>query len=274
MRRIHLFPAALALLVAGVGSAMAFEPSDIYTSQVVVSGQGEANRLTGFGICLERVLTRVTGDVALAGKPEARAAMRRAADFVAAYSYRDRLEGRPIHDEQGSYDRPHNLTCRFRTAPLDKLIGDLGGKPWLMRRPVLAVILDVQKPAARYTVAANNERDLAMRQSFGNASDLIALDVVFPPETAALNLGAIHLDPASPAMKAAAEAAGGDLPLVGRLVWSDADHGWVADWALEQGGAVHHWSVRGVSFDDAFRTALRGAARLLSESGEPLANPP
>ena len=58
-------------------------------------------------------------------------------------------------------------------------------------------------------------------------------------------------------------------PLAGRLTWSDADHGWVADWALEEGGTVHRWSVRGVSFDDAFRTALRGAARILSGSGEP-----
>ncbi|MCM5557596.1 DUF2066 domain-containing protein [Pleomorphomonas sp. JP5] len=270
MRRIPLFSTVIGLLVALAGPVAAFEPSDIYTSQVVVSGQGEANRLTGFGICLERVLTRVTGDAALAGKPEARAAMARAADYVAAYSYRDRLEGRPIHDEQGTYDRPHNLTCRFKAGPLDGLIADLGGKPWLMRRPVLAVFLDVEKPAARYTVAANNERDLAMRQSFGNASNLIALDVVFPPETAALNLDPAHLDPASPVLKQAAEAAGGDLPLAGRLVWSDADHGWVADWALETGGAVHRWSVRGVSFDDAFRVALKGAARILSGSGEPL----
>ncbi len=268
MRRIQLFPPAFLLLAALAGPAAAFEPSDIYTSQVVVSGQGEANRLTGFGICLERVLTRVTGDVTLSAKPEARAAMTRAADYVAAYSYRDRLEGRPVHDEQGTYDRPHNLTCRFKTAPLDGLIGELGGKPWLMRRPVIAVFLAVEKPAARYMVAANNQRDLAMRQSFGNASNLIALDAVFPPETAALNLDAAQLDPSSTALKAVAEAAGGDLPLVGRLVWSDADLGWVADWALEQGGTVHRWSVRGVSFDDAFRTALRGAARLLSGSGE------
>lgn len=273
MRRIQLFPPAFALLVALATPAAAFEPSDIYTSQVVVSGQGEANRITGFGICLERVLTRVTGDVTLADKPEAKAATAKAADYVAAYSYRDRLEGRPIHDEQGTYDRPHNLTCRFKTAPLDKLIAELGGKPWLMRRPVIAVFLDVEKPAAHYWVAANNARDLAMRQSFGNASNLIALDVVFPPETAAFNLGTSELDPASPELKQAAEAAGGDLPLAGRLVWSDADHGWVATWALEQGGTVHRWSVRGVSFDDAFRTALWGAARLLSESGEPVANP-
>lgn len=273
MRRIQLFPPAFALLVALATPAAAFEPSDIYTSQVVVSGQGEANRITGFGICLERVLTRVTGDVTLADKPEAKAAMKTAGDYVAAYSYRDRLEGRPIHDEQGTYDRPHNLTCRFKTAPLDKLIAELGGKPWLMRRPVIAVFLDVEKPAAHYWVAANNARDLAMRQSFGNASNLIALDVVFPPETAAFNLGTSELDPASPELKQAAEAAGGDLPLAGRLVWSDADHGWVATWALEQGGTVHRWSVRGVSFDDAFRTALWGAARLLSESGEPVANP-
>jgi uncharacterized protein len=42
----------------------------------------------------------------------------------------------------------------------------------------------------------------------------------------------------------------------------------VVDWVLEQGGTVHRWSARGASFDDAFRTALWGTARLLSESGE------
>jgi hypothetical protein len=268
MRRIHFLPAILAIVASLIGPATAFEPSDIYTSQVVVSGQGETNRRTGFGICLERVLTRVTGDARLANQPDAKAAMARAADFVAAYSYRDRLEGRPIHDEQGTYDRPHILTCRFKTGALDRLIADLGGRPWLARRPVVAVFLAVEKPTARYLVAANNQRDLAMRQSFANASNLIALDAVFPPETTALNLATSAVDPASPVLQAAAEAAGGDLPLVGRFVWSDADHGWLADWALEQGGVTHRWSVRGVSFDDAFRTALTGAARVLSGSGE------
>ncbi len=29
-----------------------------------------------------------------------------AASFVQSFSYQDRLPGKPIHDEQGTYDRP------------------------------------------------------------------------------------------------------------------------------------------------------------------------
>jgi len=269
MQRI-LFLAAVLMVPTFVPPANAFEPSDIYSAQVVVSGQGEANRRTGFGTCLERVLTRATGDYRLADRPEAKAAAAKAGDFIAAYSYRDLLEGRPVHDEQGTYDRPHNLTCRFKAGPLERLIVGMGARPWQQRRPVIAVLLDVERPTGRHVVAANNERDLAMRQSFGNASNLIALDVVFPPATSALGLpeGAT-IDPTSAEALAATEASGGDLPLSGRLVWSDVDHGWIADWALARDGKVERWQARGVSFDEAFRVALRGATRVLSGSGGP-----
>jgi len=269
MQRI-LFLAAALTVSAFVTPAIAFEPSDIYSAQVVVSGQGETNRRTGFGTCLERVLTRATGDYRLADRPEVKAAVAKAEDFIAAYSYRDLLEGRPVHDEQGTYDRPHNLTCRFKAGPLERLIDSLGAHPWQQRRPVVALLLDVERPTGRHVVAANNERDLAMRQSFGNASNLIALDVVFPPATTALGLSdAAIADPASADALAATEAAGGDLPLSGHLVWSDAEHGWVADWALARDGKIERWQARGISFDEAFRIALRGTTRVLSGSGGP-----
>jgi len=70
-------------------------------------------------------------------------------------------------------------------------------------------------------------------------------------------------------MEAAAAAAGGVVPLAGTLVWSDAELGWIATWRLPFGGEDHRWQIRGVSFDDAFRNALRGAAQVLSGNGEP-----
>ncbi len=71
------------------------------------------------------------------------------------------------------------------------------------------------------------------------------------------------------ALDHAAKDAGGDLPLLGRLVWSDKDLGWVADWRLASGGTSYDWQVRGVSFDEAFRVAMRGAAQILSGNGQP-----
>jgi hypothetical protein len=66
-----------------------------------------------------------------------------------------------------------------------------------------------------------------------------------------------------------AKTAGGDLALAGSIVWSDADLGWVADWRLAPAGETHRWQVRGVSFDEAFRVAMRGAVKILSGNGPP-----
>jgi len=43
----------------------------------------------------------------------------------------------------------------------------------------------------------------------------------------------------------------------------------VAEWRLAFGGRLYRWQVRGVSFDDAFRNAMRGAATIISGYGRP-----
>jgi hypothetical protein len=60
------------------------------------------------------------------------------------------------------------------------------------------------------------------------------------------------------------------MALVGDLRWSDAALGWVATWNVEVNGRRYRWSVNGVNYDEAFRNAVRGAARVLSGNGDPL----
>ena len=62
---------------------------------------------------------------------------------------------------------------------------------------------------------------------------------------------------------------GGAVALSGNLVWSDKALGWIADWHLGVEGKIYRWQIRGVSFDDAFRNALYGAAQVLSGNGAP-----
>jgi hypothetical protein len=57
---------------------------------------------------------------------------------------------------------------------------------------------------------------------------------------------------------------------VGDLRWSDAALGWVATWSLKASGRRYRWSVRGVNYDEVFRNAVRGAARVLSGNDKPL----
>jgi len=260
---------AVLLVMIQAGGALPDERDDLYMSKAIVTGRGEKNRQPGFRDCLDRVLVRVSGDQRLPERPEVAKLRQRAGDFVASFSYHDRLAGRPIHDEQGTHDRPHDLTCRYEPQTINHILASLGSRPWLGKRPTFAIILDVERPGQRFRVAADNPRDAAMRESFSLGAAPLALSVSFPPSKV---VDALDMDEDATAAeyRAAAHAAGGDVPLIGHLRWSDRDLGWVADWRFASSGKSYAWTVRGVNFDEAFRVALRGAAQILSGNGAPM----
>ena len=268
MRLPNLLIAFVSLAILLPGDGHATDLAELYTSKAVTTGTGEKNRKLGFRDCLDRVLVRVSGDPRLPARPGVEALRARGGAFVASFTYRDRLAGRPIHDEQGTYDRPHDLTCHYAPKVLDRLLADLGSHPWLGERPVLAVFLDVARNGKQLRVVADDMRDMAMRDSFTHGSEQLAIKVTFPMRALASKLSAAELT--SPDRLAdAAKAAGGDLPLSGAIVWSDADLGWVATWHLAHDGRTYDWTVRGVNFDEAFRAALRGSMQILSGNGAP-----
>lgn len=232
-------------LLAGPVTAAEFD--DLYSSNAIVTGQGEKNRQPGFRDCLDRVLVKVSGDPRLTALPTMENLRRHAGDFVASFSYRDRLAGKPIHDEQGTYDRPHDLTCRYDRTVIDDLLAKLGSKPWLGDRPAFLVTLDVERNGQAFRLTADEPDGTDMRESFANAAAPLELTVSFP----------------------AGKALKGAIPLDGTLRWSDADLGWVATWRLTYHGTEQQWVVRGVNFDEAFRVAMRGAIQILSGNGTP-----
>ena len=263
----------LCLAFALAAPSRAAEPiDDLYRAHAIVTGKGEKNRQLGFRECLDRVLVRVSGDQRLLSRPELPALRDNAGSFIASFSYRDRLEGIPIHDEQGSNDRPHDLTCYFEPAELDAVLAKLGSKPWLAERPVVVVFLSVERGAKRFVLAADGDDGPYMDQSFAAAAEPLAMHMVLPSKA---RMQAARLDaqtliqPDFGILDRLAKEAAGDVPLLGRLVWSDADLGWVADWRLAWEGTDYNWQVRGVSFDEAFRVAMRGAAQVLSGNGQP-----
>ena len=79
---------------------------DIYTTRVVVTGKDERNRPLGFKLCFEDVLIKVSGDASIVSDRRFETLTANAGQYVSTFSYRDRLEGKPVHDEQGTYDRP------------------------------------------------------------------------------------------------------------------------------------------------------------------------
>lgn len=264
---------AVALVSAWLcGAAQATEPSHLYISDAIVTGTGEENRQIGFRECLSEVLVKVSGDFTLTDSAALAALQVRAAEFVATFSYRDRLQGIPIHDEQGTHDRPHDLTCRFDPATIDRLLAKLERKPWLSPRPVIAVLLAVHDQRRRFVLARDGGESPYMAQSLAAATVPLALTASLPDAAtlAANGLDFERLSRMQPAeLKRLAIDVGADIPLAGTLVWSDAARGWVANWRLIENSKAYRWQISGVSFDDAFRNAMRGAARVLSGNGPP-----
>jgi hypothetical protein len=253
-------------------TAAAQDIASLYQAKAVVTGTGEPNRQIGFRICLDEVLARVSGDQRLSKDPRMPALRDKAASFVAGFRYRDRLEGIPIHDEQGTHDRPHDLACLYKPEAMDPVLASLGSRPWLSPRPHLAVFLLVRRGEQHFALTADGDESPYMRESFEAAAAPLAMTVAFPTSR---DLSAADLDDAAlpgsslAALDVSATAAGADQALAGSIVWSDRELGWIADWRLDFKGRDYAWQVRGVSFDEAFRVAMKGAAQILSGNGQP-----
>lgn len=263
------------LAIALWSSAAQTQPvpvSEIYTTQSVVTGFDERNRPLGFRLCFDDVLVKASGDGSVVDDKRFAAYEAKAGEYIDTFSYRDKLFGKPIHDEQGSYDRPHFLTCRFNPEKIDGILKSLGRKPWPAPRPQLAVVLSVHGRKVSGVLSSDGAFDPDMRESLATAARRYGV-VVHLPSIAALkdnqiDAGAAAAIPADRLPKLAA-ASNSALPLAGDLQWSDAAHGWVATWSLDANGKHFKWKVAGVNYDEAFRVGVRGAGRALSGNGKP-----
>jgi hypothetical protein len=231
-------------------------------------------RPTGFRICLEDVLVKTTGDQRLLQDPRVKELGAKAGDFVAHYEYFDRMSALKVHDEQGTNDRPYYLTCVFDQAKIDGLIAKLDHRPWTGMRPPLTLIMAAHGFGKSGILTSDGDFfSPDMRISLRYAMERYGMIVTLPSVHAlAANQVAIDTLAGMPAesLSRVVQRSGGVLPLVGTLDWSDADIGWVGKWTLtDSQGHSHHWEVRGVNFDEAFRNAVRGAAQVLSGNGEP-----
>jgi uncharacterized protein len=268
---------ALILLLAatvllGCNIASAANVGDLYEAWTIVTGQGEESRRRGFPVCLEQVLVKVSGDPRLIGDPKVAALATEAASFVTDFAFRDRMAGIPVHDEQGTRDRPYDLTVRFDSVKIDVTLRSLGREPWSAPRPRLAVFVGVEIGGTTYLLASDGKRGRDQREALAEAAARYGMPMTLPDEAAlaAAGLSYPKLQGIAPgSLDATARALGGDLALAGNLLWSEQALGWVADWRLDARGESHRWQIRGVSFDDAFRNAMSGAAQILSGNGQP-----
>jgi hypothetical protein len=272
MRARALAAVLIALLCGAWEPVKPWPIEDTYTARVIVTGKDERNRPAGFRMCFADVLVRASGDYRLAGDKRVPKLAVHAADYITSFSYRDRLEGKPLGDEQGTYDRPHYLTCKFDPTKIDVILKKLGRKPWTGRHPHLVLVVAVHGRKASGMLTGDGPLDPDMRESLDAAAIRYGMTVELP-SVAALQKENITLDTvpkaSAAALKNVAASSKADLAVRGDLTFKESALGWIANWDFEAGGKRVHWSVRGVNYDAAFRNAVEGVMLALSGNGEP-----
>ena len=247
---------AAALFCAAAASAQGAD--ELYEAQAIVTGQREPERLRALPDCLEGVLVKVSGDPRLIGDRRLLPLKASAVDFVASFRYHDRMAGMPVHDEQGTRDRPYDLIVSFDEAKTDAALRSLGLESWKEPRPRLALFIGVQNGPVPYILTSDGERGLEQKLSLQAAAYKRGMSIVLPTSSV-LAAASVRFDGLSAIeierWRALAKDAGGDTALVGTLFWIEQEFGWRADWRLVWQGD-HRWQIRGVSFDAAFRNAM------------------
>jgi hypothetical protein len=266
-----LFAALLLWVAVGRDHSPGFT-GHLYQAKAIVTGEREETRLPVLGQCLKDALKKVSGDPDIDFDPRVEAFASQAQAYVKAFSYRDRMEGMSIHDEQGTRDRPYDLTVDFHPEKVDELLQVLGQKPWTARRPTVVVMLAVRYEARSYLLTGDADEGIDQRESLMSAAWLTGMPMVLP-STLTFNeagMSAEKLATAKPEdLIKIAWASGGETVLVGSIAWDKGMLGWKGDWRLYSGDGPHHWQIQNVNFGAAFRSAMRGAAQVLSGNGEP-----
>jgi hypothetical protein len=247
---------ALMLLLLLAAPAQA---SGLYEASVITTGMDMRGRSAGLAACLARVLVKVSGNPALLDDPRVAALGPAAPGMLAGFAYLDRMSDEPKHDEQGTRDRPYDLVARFEPERVDAALLGLGETPWSSGRDRPALLADIAiapRGGPAMPLRADTDPDERHRAALLAAADRFGVPVLLRP--------AIGPAPAAPIAAAT---------LRGTLDWQDAAAGWVGAWALAWQGRQHAWSIKGVSFDEAYRNAIAGSAAVLSGHRIPGAAP-
>ncbi len=218
---------------------------ELYSARAIVTGTDDRMRLEGFDRCLRDVLVKVSGQSDLAGDPRVATFEPGAQALAEDFFYQDRMSDQVMHDEQGSRDRPFDLTVRFAPARIDEVLRELGATPWTGPRPPLTLAIAITRNGETYPLTADTAPDERPREAAIAAGEKYGMRVVFPPSDA---------DVAN---------VPGAVKVSGTLIWKPEAFGWVGDWRIVTQRGEVRWGISGVSFDEAFRDAVRGAMRAL-----------
>jgi uncharacterized protein len=241
----------------------------IYQATVITTGSDSRFRDAGFAQALREVLVKASGEPRLAKDPRVDGMVLQAEKLVAFFSYRDQMEGTHHHDDQGTYDRPFELTVQFDWSSINAALARLGEKPWLGERPTLVPVILVrghERPFDRtYLISDEESAAAAQRDSLSYCAQKYGLGLRVPSPA---DLKIWNVRP-SQFPRPSASAATNKLLVVGTLDFGQRTFGWAGMWKANWRGIDYDWGISGVSFDKALDNLVAGVARIASGHGRP-----
>src|SRR5260370_6599672 len=202
-------------------------------------------RPSGFARALREVFVKLSGETRLDLDPRVGELSIHADQLVTKFDYVDQMAGIKVHDDQGTYDRPYNLTVVFDPGKIDAALADLGEHPWLGERPVIVPVLAVERVTKSYLLSAENPAGADQAASFTEVAREFNLTVHIPTEVELTAWGVTLGQFPSPNAALAPDQA----IVAGMLEFHEELPGWVGKWHLHWHDADYAWEISGVNLD-------------------------
>jgi hypothetical protein len=208
--------------------SVALQVSGLYSHQIPVTNDGEAERNRAFREALAAVVVKVSGDPRWLENPVIERAIAQAQNYVEATSYISESIQLPLEDNTVAADSDEEqfytaeqrmISVNFAAALIDELLADADIPVWDSNRPSVLVWMVLQNSSAdrEFLTADSNPEIVKVMQDFAAAR---GLPIIFPVldfedrRTLSENI-AWNLDEA--AISSASERYGADSILAGRL---------------------------------------------------------
>jgi len=262
----------LALCVAS-NAARAVDDDALYRGHALVNKYDEA-LARGYGENLAEVLVKVSGDPRLLADPRLDALKADAKAVSTGVRFHDLWESIPIHDEQGTRDRPYDMWVSFNKGRIAEILKTLGRTVWTGPRPTVVPFIGLKDLRGRtFVLASDGVRGIDQREALAVAATAYGLDYHLP--TTAILTGEALTYPrlASEHVTPSVDGEAGNVALMGVLQASENPPGWRVSWRLVWQGATIRWSLVTPSFDAAFRAGFAGAEQVFAGNGIPASAP-
>jgi hypothetical protein len=246
---------ALVLLFLLPLSAAAEKVDGLYSAEALVTGQRPETRDPGLRQAFRDVLVKVSGDGSLFSDTDAERLFDPA--LVRGYSYRDLMASLPKKDEQGTRDRPFELTVEFAPDRIDNTLAKLGRSPWGPERPSVTAFIAVELGPSHFTLASDGEPGVLQSRALMAAAERYGLPILLPARSE-LASGTLAVGPGQK----------GEMLMTGTMRFDETLPGWRAEWSVAAGNDMRTWQTESPTFDEAFRSAVRdasGIVRLFAE---------